>query len=312
RGRARLHVHDAHVPEPIAGAEHGHAGVRPALALLEHLDVAVQHDVHLVARLAFAKEHVPGGGVHHLQVLGEVLEGRLGQGSEQTDVAELCRGDRRLLDGAGGAIDHYCLSGRRDSQVLVEYDSGARRPGVILDDRPGPTGRLVEGDGAVVARVRDRLETPTPGGARLLLEALVEHLAHTATAIIRVDADQVHVARLGRAWSDEAEQEAHHDAVVLDHAGEAAELVEKDRVRQRAGRPSPPTVDDLHDVVVVLLPERSRNHLPSTIPRRWSGWTPSCIEGPCRRPSSSHLPSSVPTLVTWPRRSPTWSPGAPT
>src|SRR5690606_23366331 len=213
---------------------------------------------------------------------------------------------------------------RRPAVVTVAFSTEPEGPSAIsasrgavtvqfpLNQTGGPTGRLVEGDGAVVARVRDRLETPTPGGARLLLEALVEHLAHTATAIIRVDADQVHVARLGRAWSDEAEQEAHHDAVVLDHACEAAELVEKDRVRQRAGRPSPPTVDDLHDVVVVLLPERSRNHLPSTIPRRWSGWTPSCIEGPCRRPSSSHLPSSVPTLVTWPRRSPTWSPGAPT
>src|SRR5688572_6228765 len=111
----------------------------------------------------------------------------------------------------------------------------------------------METDRTVVAGGRHGLHQRTTLRPALFFEGLVQDLANATAPVVRMDADQVHVPRLGWPWRDQPEQETHQDAVVLHDTGALAELIKKHRVRQRRGGPSPPTVDHLDDVVVVFL-----------------------------------------------------------
>lgn len=75
-----------------------------------------------------------------------------------------------------------------------------------------------------------------------------------------MNAHEVHVPGLRRAWRHEAKQEPDHDAVVLHDSRERSELVKEDGVRERAGWTPPPAVNYLHDVVVVLFAEGAGDH----------------------------------------------------
>src|SRR5688572_25688822 len=81
--------------------------------------------------------------------------------------------------------------------------------------------------------------------------------------MIGMDANQMDVpdVPIAARFGDEAERKAHHDPVVFDDAGHLAELVEEDRMREGARRPAPPTIDDLHDEVVVAFLEGAGPHL---------------------------------------------------
>src|SRR6185503_15634738 len=114
-----------------------------------------------------------------------------------------------------------------------------------------------------------------------------------ATPVIGVDPDQMHVARLGRAGCHEAQQESDQNSVVLDHAAELSELIEKNRMRQRAGRPAPPPIDDLHDVVVIVLSERTRNHRGVRGARAYHGPKPWDARQICGRAAAA--------CCAWPR-----------
>ncbi len=69
------------------------------------------------------------------------------------------------------------------------------------------------------------------------------------------------VPRLHRLMRDEAEQETDEPAAVLDDERLVAELVEEDRVGERADGPAPPAVDDLDDLVEIPLRDPPRLHL---------------------------------------------------
>src|SRR4051812_6654104 len=115
-------------------------------------------------------------------------------------------------------------------------------------------------DRAFVAAGGDGFEACAASRARVFFEGLIQHLAHAPASVVGVDADQVHVARLGWARSHEAEQETDENAVVLDDAGHRTELMEENRMCQSRRRPAPPAIDDLDDVIVVLLTEGPSNH----------------------------------------------------
>src|SRR4051812_26360979 len=103
----------------------------------------------------------------------------------------------------------------------------------------------MKGNRALVAAGRDCLESGTAGGPRVFLEGLIEHFAHAAPAIIRVNADQVDVARFGRARCHETEKESDQDAIVFYDARHRPELVKENRMRERRRRTAPPAIDDL-------------------------------------------------------------------
>src|SRR4029079_16396910 len=102
---------------------------------------------------------------------------------------------------------------------------------------------------------------------------------HAATAIIGVNANQVDITHR-RVRADEAEEEADEEPVDLHNPREAPELVEEHRVGERAGRASPPAIDDLYDLIVVGLRQGSSLHshavlrvrAPSGVPRGRQWW----------------------------------------
>ena len=114
-----------------------------------------------------------------------------------------------------------------------------------------------------VANRRDGFHSRDARFQTILFERFVEQAAHAAAAMIGMDTDQVNVPDVAIALrpGNEAEQKPDHDPVVFDDARHFAELIKEDRVSERAGRTAPPTIDDLHDEVVVSLLEGPAAHL---------------------------------------------------
>src|SRR4029079_18713207 len=90
-----------------------------------------------------------------------------------------------------------------------------------------------------------------------------------------MDAHQMDVTNVAAlaGLCDESQQKAHHHAVVFDDAGQRPELVEEDGMSEGAGVSTPPSVDDLHDVVVISFLEGTGDHcrvystlVPSSLP----------------------------------------------
>lgn len=134
-------------------------------------------------------------------------------------------------------------------------------PGVVFHEADVPAGCAVKGDRSFVTNGGDRLELLAAFGAAVFFEGLVEHLAHSTPAVVWVNPHQMNVpvpwARMGY----EAKQETDEDSIVLDDSRQSAQLVEEERVRQCTGRPAPPPIDHLNDVVVILFAERSCDHV---------------------------------------------------
>ena len=151
------------------------------------------------------------------------------------------------------------------SEILGEDDTGPRRAGVVVNLSLGPTLGFVKQDRALIAKIGDGLEPAAASQPRFFLKGVVEHLTDPTPAIIRMDPYEVHVARLRRAGRDEAKKKPNEDAVVLNNARLGAQLIEENGVRQSAGGPAPPAVNDLNDVLVVVLSERTSDHVEATM-----------------------------------------------
>jgi hypothetical protein len=142
---------------------------------------------------------------------------------------------------------------RPDDRPRLRFADELERIGELPDDLADVAHR------ADVAVGRDRLEAHAAGAPAVVLERGVEDARDAAPAVLGVDADEVHVADL-RSRRDEPEEEADELVLDLDDARELAELVEEDRVRERARRTFPPLIDDADDLLVVGLRERAGLH----------------------------------------------------
>src|SRR5689334_2874027 len=110
----------------------------------------------------------------------------------------------------------------------------------------------MEAHRSLVPQGGDGLELLAALAAAVLLEGLVKEAADAVATAIRMDAHEVHVThRCVRAH--EAEQEADDRRLILDDAREPAELVEEQRVRERARGPAPPVIDHADDQVEIGL-----------------------------------------------------------
>jgi ribulose-phosphate 3-epimerase len=106
----------------------------------------------------------------------------------------------------------------------------------------------------------DRLQTNAMGHATGIGECAIQRPSNALATMIRVNAHQVHIPSLLWRACNEAEQEPNHDAIFFGNQGMLAKFVKEDRVRKGTDRPSPPTVDDFHNMVEVSFGECARLH----------------------------------------------------
>src|SRR5690606_21539520 len=111
----------------------------------------------------------------------------------------------------------------------------------------------MERNRCLVANVRNCFQSTTAGCSRLFFEALIEHLANASSSIVRVDPNKMHVPRLRRTRSHKSKEESYHDAIVLNDARQGAQLIEEDGMGPGAGWTTPPPVDHLDNVLIILL-----------------------------------------------------------
>lgn len=109
---------------------------------------------------------------------------------------------------------------------------------------------------AFVAHGGDGFHAFSASFSTIGFERRVQESGDAAAPKIRMNADEVHVARRA-IWRDKPEQKPHHVPFVLDDPSQLSEFVEINGMRQSARRTAPPSVDDAHDMVEIGLFERS-------------------------------------------------------
>ncbi len=105
-----------------------------------------------------------------------------------------------------------------DLEAFAENHPRPGRPSVVLHFRSGPALSFMEGDGAFIPDIGDRLEAATAGGTRLLFEGLIEHLADPSSSVIWMNPHEMNVPCFGWPRSDKAKEKSDHDPVVLNDA----------------------------------------------------------------------------------------------
>jgi serine/threonine protein kinase len=187
RRRARLHVEDGHLAEPVTAAEQRDANVARA-AVLHDLELAGHDDVHFARLVTLAHHDGAGVGVFRGQLAREERERVVVEAAEEADVAQHRGAEARSASfgefaGVGGHRrgSSFGASGRAGAASLRDArSSGKRAVGFFTlraarryDGRTDVVARASEGEReAAGAMSHDALALPRPFGPYLLLRRL--------------------------------------------------------------------------------------------------------------------------------------------
>jgi hypothetical protein len=145
-------------------------------------------------------------------------------------------------------------------EVLHENHASSTGTRVVVDFAGVPTQSQVKRFAPVVPEGGDRFDTLASHRPARLHKGRIEEAADSATAEVRVDANEMHISRTYRLMRDETEEKSDHLPFLFDDEGVLAKLVEKDGVRKGADGATPPAVNDFDDLIEVSFGDRARRH----------------------------------------------------